>query len=198
MVMFSDSLEKFGGMVEVGQVYLISKGTASQAKKARRQAQSALSRHAPAFETLRARVATPADARLGVWWHGACAQEYTNFTAEYEIKLDKTSTVEHCPGDPMENMRPQYHFRQIGTLAGCAQRELVDVVGVVASVQPVQALTRKDGSAMEKRAVYVRDDSGHTIEVTMWAPFASREGATLEQARALGLLRRPPRLAAAC
>ena len=83
----------------------------------------------------------------------------------------------------MENLKPSYKFRKIGELGQTTQRELVDIVAVVASVQPVQALTRKDGSAMEKRSVYVRDDSNHTIEVTMWAPFASREGNQLEQAR---------------
>jgi hypothetical protein len=142
----------------------------------------------------------------------ASAQQFATFKCEYEIRLEKNSTVEHLPGDPLENMRVNYQARQrsivracgtrmrsvrltrglrlsgvqfskIGAINNLAQRDLVDVLGVVHSVNPVNTIMRKDGSGTEKRSVYIRDDSGHTIEVTMWSPFASREGATLEQAR---------------
>ncbi len=111
------------------------------------------------------------------------AQKWSTFKCEYEILLDRNSQVEHVPGDPMENMRPVYKFKKIGELQQTAQRELVDVLGVVHSVNSAATIVRKDGSGTEKRSVYIRDDSGHTIEVTMWTPFASREGSNLEQVR---------------
>lgn len=83
-------------------------------------------------------------------------------------------------------------FRKIADLANAAQRELVDVLGVVHSVSPVATINRKDGSSTEKRSVYIRDDTAHTIEVTLWTPFATREGSQLEQARA-GCCRRRAR-----
>jgi hypothetical protein len=79
--------------------------------------------------------------------------------------------------------RAHAQFKKIADLPNTQQRELVDVVGVVQSVNPASSIMRKDGTGTEKRSVYIRDDSNYTIEVTLWTPFSSREGATLEQVR---------------
>lgn len=58
---------------------------------------------------------------------------------------------------------------------------MVDVIGVIHSVAPIALLQRKDGSQTDKRNLTIRDDSGASIEVTLWSPFAQREGEALEQ-----------------
>ena len=96
--------------------------------------------------------------------------------------MDKNTVIVHCPGDPMEQMKLQYRFRKLGEIGNTGPRELIDVLGVVQSVTPSNSITRKDGSSTEKRSVFLRDDSGFSIELTLWTPFAAKPGAELEAA----------------
>jgi replication factor A1 len=42
---------------------------------------------------------------------------------------------------------------------------IVDVIGVLDSVEPWAIITRKDGSDTKKRSLTIRDDSGRSVEV---------------------------------
>jgi len=77
--------------------------------------------------------------------------------------------------------RPQ--FKKIGTLGSMpvGVNTVVDVLAVVHSVSALASITKKDGSSTEKRSLMVRDDSGFTVELTLWSPMATREGEQLDQ-----------------
>eukprot|EP00887_Chlorella_sp_A99_P004696 scaffold4.g4696.t1 len=66
---------------------------------------------------------------------------------------------------------------------------MVDVVGVVDSVADWTTIQKRDGTETQKRSVVVRDDSGRSIELTLWGGFAHAPGDEL--AAALGEGRHP-------
>jgi replication factor A1 len=100
--------------------------------------------------------------------------------------MDRNTVVQHLPGDELEKTALKYQFKKLGEIAGLVTgpgaSELVDVAGVVVSVTPAASIQRKDGSSTEKRSVILRDDSGFSIELTLWTPFSARPGAELEAA----------------
>lgn len=48
---------------------------------------------------------------------------------------------------------------------------------------PFQLIMRKTGEETRKRSLVVRDDSGRSIEVTLWGDFVTEPGDRLEQVR---------------
>jgi replication factor A1 len=59
---------------------------------------------------------------------------------------------------------------------------VLDVVGVLESVEPWSTISRRNGTETRKRAVYLRDDSGRSVELTLWGAFANNPGDALEAA----------------
>lgn len=53
---------------------------------------------------------------------------------------------------------------------------VVDVIGILESVDPITSIRRRDGSETEKRSVLLRDDSGRSVEFTLWGTFAHNPG----------------------
>ena len=92
--------------------------------------------------------------------------------------------MEHCPNDPMPVLGPPAAFRKLSEVANMALSTVLDVMGVVQSVQPVNNIQRKDGTTTEKRSITLRDDSGFEVELSMWSPYATRDGDRLEAVRA--------------
>jgi replication factor A1 len=57
---------------------------------------------------------------------------------------------------------------------------MVDVVGVVVTINPSTTVMRKTGTEVQRRALQLRDMSGCSVEVTMWGTFCSNEGQQLQ------------------
>ncbi|KAJ7537755.1 hypothetical protein O6H91_11G020900 [Diphasiastrum complanatum] len=57
---------------------------------------------------------------------------------------------------------------------------MVDVIGVVEAVNPTSTIMRKNGVETQKRTLQLCDNSGKSLEVTMWGAFCSREGQELQ------------------
>lgn len=60
---------------------------------------------------------------------------------------------------------------------------MLDVVGVLDSIGDYTTITLKNGTEQAKRSLVLRDNSNRSIELTMWAEFASEPGDQLSQVR---------------
>jgi len=84
------------------------------------------------------------------------------------------------PPPPFSNKTPQ--FRKLQEIEGAEAGAVLDLVGVLASVEPWGTISRRNGTETRKRNVYLRDDSGRSVEVTLWGGFANNPGDALEAA----------------
>lgn len=60
---------------------------------------------------------------------------------------------------------------------------MLDVLGVLDSIGDYTTITLKNGTEQAKRSLVLRDNSNRSIELTMWAEFASEPGDHLSQVR---------------
>ena len=107
-------------------------------------------------------------------------RQYSNH--EFEIRLDHGSVVEECMDTAATQSikKINYNFRKISEMEAINPGAMVDVVAVVHSVGDLVVILKKDGSETSKRSIMLRDDSGASIELTMWAPQSVDIGGKLE------------------
>ncbi|GAX74873.1 hypothetical protein CEUSTIGMA_g2319.t1 [Chlamydomonas eustigma] len=72
-----------------------------------------------------------------------------------------------------------FNFRPIADIGTVEAGAILDVIGVVESVENWQTLTRKTGEETRKRALVLRDSSGGSIELTLWGQAVSDPGESL-------------------
>jgi hypothetical protein len=48
---------------------------------------------------------------------------------------------------------------------------MVDVIGIVVSINLSNTIMRKNGIETHKRILQIKDRSGHSVEITMWGSF---------------------------
>ena len=105
---------------------------------------------------------------------------------DFEIFLERGSTLVEvdagADADAAAIPRAQYNFVKIADLERAAAGAVVDVVGVVHAVAPAARITRRDGTDTDKRSVHIRDDSGASVELTLWDKFVADPGAAIEGA----------------
>ncbi len=53
---------------------------------------------------------------------------------------------------------------------------MVDVIGIVVSINLSSTIMRKNGIETHKRTLQIKDRSGHNVEITMWGNFCHKEG----------------------
>eukprot|EP00877_Chromochloris_zofingiensis_P013681 jgi/Chrzof1/8567/Cz03g15270.t1 len=108
--------------------------------------------------------------------------QFNNTTHEFEVYLERASTVTLVDEDDETRAIPavQYHFKKLSELECLEAGVIVDVIGVVDSVEQWQLITRKNGMETRKRSFNLRDDSGRSIEVTLWDKFVTDPGDELE------------------
>ena len=107
-------------------------------------------------------------------------KQYSNH--DFEIRLDHGSVVEECSDQAAiaRIKRINYAFRKISDLEQVPAGAMVDVVAVVHAVGELVTIMKRDGSETSKRSITLRDDSGSSIELTMWAPQSVDIGGKLE------------------
>ncbi|CAL5229462.1 g12788 [Coccomyxa viridis] len=111
---------------------------------------------------------------------------FNNTRHDYEITLEPSSIVELCPDEEAVIPKIQYHLRKISDLNDMFANEMVDVLGVIDTVQDSAIIQTKDGRDLWKRNVSIRDDSGSSVEVTLWGGYAQEPGDALQEAVAEG------------
>uniref|UniRef100_A0A1J3DN96 Replication protein A subunit n=1 Tax=Noccaea caerulescens TaxID=107243 RepID=A0A1J3DN96_NOCCA len=137
---FNAVVDRFYDVIEVGKVYLISKGSLKPAQK-----------------------------------------NFNHLKNEWEIFLESTSTVELCPDEDGSIPRQQFSFRPISDIESAENSTILDVIGVVTSVNPSVPILRKNGMETHRRVLNLKDESGKAVEVTLWGEFCNREGRQLEE-----------------
>ncbi|XP_027335784.1 replication protein A 70 kDa DNA-binding subunit A isoform X2 [Abrus precatorius] len=135
---FNAVVDRFYDTIEVGKVYLISKGSLKPAQK-----------------------------------------NFNHLKNEWEIILDSTSTVELCPDEDGSIPTQQFSFRPISDIENVDNNAILDVIGVVTSVNPSVPILRKNGMETQRRILSLKDSSGRSVELTLWGEFCNREGQKL-------------------
>jgi hypothetical protein len=63
------------------------------------------------------------------------------------------------------------------------RRCVCPLFAAAAAASEPQSITRRTGEETQKRSMIVRDDSGRSIEVTLWGPLVNNPGDQIEQVR---------------
>ncbi|XP_077238134.1 replication protein A 70 kDa DNA-binding subunit E-like [Tasmannia lanceolata] len=136
---FNMVADQFYDMIEVGKVYLISKGSLKQAQK-----------------------------------------NFNHLNNDWEIFLESTSTIQPCLEEDNSIPRQQFHFRSISDVEDMESNSMVDVIGIVSSINPSSTIMRKNGTETLKRTLQLKDMSGQSVELTLWGNFCNAEGQQLQ------------------
>ncbi|CAO2047309.1 unnamed protein product [Urochloa humidicola] len=137
---FNALVDRFYETVEVGKVYVVSRGNLKPARK-----------------------------------------DYNHLNNEWEIFLESQSTIELCPDENSSIPAMRFSFTSIDKIEDSENNAIVDVIGVVTSVNPSTTIQRKNGMETQKRTISLKDMSGRSVEVTMWGDFCNREGLQLQE-----------------
>lgn len=137
---FNAVVDRFYDVIEVGKVYLISKGSLKPAQK-----------------------------------------NFNHLKNEWEIFLEATSTVDLCQDEDVSIPQQQFSFRPISDIENAENNSILDVIGIVVSVNPSVPILRKNGMETQRRILNLKDGSGRTVEVTLWGEFCNREGQKLQE-----------------
>ncbi|XP_068646730.1 replication protein A 70 kDa DNA-binding subunit A-like [Aristolochia californica] len=136
---FNAVAEQFYDQIEVGKVYLVSKGSLKPAQK-----------------------------------------NFNHLNNEWEIFLESTSTIQPCIEEDHTIPRQNFNFRPIGDIESMETNSMVDVIGVVSSINPSSSIMRKNGTETLKRSLQLKDMSGRSVELTLWGNFCNAEGQELQ------------------
>lgn len=137
---FNAVVDRFYDTIEVGKVYLISKGSLKPAQK-----------------------------------------NFNHLKNEWEIFLEASSSVELCSDEDGSIPKQQFSFRPISEIENVENNSILDVIGIVTSVNPSVPILRKNGMETQRRIVNLKDGSGRSVELTMWGEFCNREGHQLQE-----------------
>ncbi|XP_021715030.1 replication protein A 70 kDa DNA-binding subunit A-like [Chenopodium quinoa] len=137
---FNAVVDRFYDVIEVGKVYMISKGTLKPVQK-----------------------------------------NFNHLKNEWEIFLEATSTVDLCPDEDVSIPKQQFNFRPISEIEGAENNSILDIIGVVISVNPSVPIMRKNGMETQRRNLNLKDMSGRSVELTLWGDFCNREGQDLQE-----------------
>ncbi|KAK1417422.1 hypothetical protein QVD17_26549 [Tagetes erecta] len=137
---FNTVVDRFYDTIEVGKVYIISKGSLKPAKK-----------------------------------------NFNHLNNEWEIFLESSSTVDLCPDEDSSIPQQQFSFKPIIEIETTENNSIIDVIGVVTSVKPCVPVQRKNGLETQKRDLNLKDQSGRSVELTLWGEFCNREGQKLQE-----------------
>ncbi|EPS73533.1 hypothetical protein M569_01223, partial [Genlisea aurea] len=137
---FNSAADRFYDAIEVGKVYVLSKGNLKPAQK-----------------------------------------NFNHLQNEWEIFLDTSSSLDQCPDEDLSIPRQKFSFRPISEIEDAESNAILDVIGVVVGVDPSVPILRKNGMETQKRTVSMKDESGRSVEVTLWGDFCNREGQQLQE-----------------
>ncbi|KAJ4847719.1 Replication protein A 70 kDa DNA-binding subunit A [Turnera subulata] len=137
---FNAVVDRFYDVIEVGKVYLISKGSLKPAQK-----------------------------------------NFNHLKNEWEIFLEANSTVDLCPEEDDSIPQQHFSFKPISEIENAENNSILDIVGVVISVNPSVPILRKNGMETQRRIVNLKDGSGRSVELTLWGDFCNKEGQKLQE-----------------
>jgi replication factor A1 len=107
------------------------------------------------------------------------AQKFNHLSHEYEVVLDTSASVAICSSDDSGIPWQQYNFQLINEIQNLHNGDMIDLLGVVTSVNPSVTVMRKDGTETQKRSLQLKDMSGCSVEITLWGNVCNAEGQLL-------------------
>lgn len=110
---------------------------------------------------------------------------YNQTRHQFEVHLETTSLLEPVQ-DEIDIPRISFSFVPLSQIEDTPAGGVVDIIAVVESVAEPTEITRRDGTPASKRAINIRDNSGRSIELTLWGGYASNPGDSLAAAIAAG------------
>ncbi|KAL6523631.1 Replication protein A 70 kDa DNA-binding subunit A [Orobanche gracilis] len=137
---FNAVADRFYDAIEVGKVYVISKGSLKPAQR-----------------------------------------NFNHLKNEWEIFLEATSSVDLCPDEDSSIPRQQFLFRPISEIESAESNFILDVIGLVVTVNPSVHILRKNGMETKRRILNLKDQSERSVELTLWGDFCNREGQQLQE-----------------
>lgn len=105
---------------------------------------------------------------------------FNHLNNDYEIFLESTSTIQPCLDEDDSIPKQQFNFRPISEIESMVNNSMVDVIGIVSSINPAGTVMRKNGIETHKRTLQLKDMSGRSVEITLWGNFCSAEGQQLQ------------------
>lgn len=137
---FNAIVDRFYGVIEVGKVYMISKGSLKPVQK-----------------------------------------NFNHLNNDWEIFLETSSIVELCPEVDGTIPAQQFNFKAISDIVNAENNSIVDLIGIVISINPPVTILRKNGMETQRRIVNLKDKSGMSVELTLWGEFCNRVGKQLQE-----------------
>ncbi|XAR53471.1 hypothetical protein NMG60_11022037 [Bertholletia excelsa] len=137
---FNAVVDRFYDIIDVGKVFLISKGSLKPAQKT-----------------------------------------FNHLKNEWEIFLEASSTVDICLDEDGSIPTQQFSFTPINEIELAENNSIVDVIGVVTTVNPSVPILRRNGMETQRRILNLKDQSGRSVELTLWGGFCNKEGQKLQE-----------------
>lgn len=101
-------------------------------------------------------------------------KQFTSIKNDYEMYINNESIIELC-NDPCDLPTIQYNFVNISDLSNCNGDDIVDILGVVISIDDVtQITTRATNRQISKRDITLLDRSEKSVRATLWGDFAEK------------------------
>ena len=110
---------------------------------------------------------------------------YNQLRHQFEIHLETNSLVEPA-ADDQQIKNASFNFQTIATLEDAPRGAVVDVIGVVESIDEPGSITRKDGSEAHKRDLRMKDASNCSINLTLWDKYCGDPGERIKAEIAAG------------
>ena len=110
---------------------------------------------------------------------------YNQLRHQFEIHLETNSLVEPA-ADDHQIKNASFNFQTIATLEDAPRGAVVDVIGVVESIDEPGSITRKDGSEAHKRDLRMKDASNCSINLTLWDKYCGDPGERIKAEIAAG------------
>ena len=104
---------------------------------------------------------------------------------QFEIHLETNSLIEPA-ADDQHIKSASFNFQTIATLEDAPRGAVVDVIGIVESIDEPGTITRKDGSEAHKRDLRMKDASNCSINLTLWDKYCGDPGERIKAEIAAG------------
>ncbi|KAG8745613.1 Replication factor A protein 1 [Ceratobasidium sp. 414] len=108
-----------------------------------------------------------------VYWLGKARvqlakKQFSNLSNEYEISLERGTEVVPCE-DESAVPKLKFNFLELSQLETVDKDAMVDVLGVVTEVKPIESITVKSTQKLlSKRDVIIVDKSGSSVRLAVW------------------------------
>ncbi|KAM3162701.1 Replication protein A subunit [Lachancea thermotolerans] len=93
--------------------------------------------------------------------------QFSNLAHPYELQLDRDTVVEEC-FDDVDVPKMNFSFVKLNTMESQEANSIVDVIGIIRTVNPPFEITSKAGKRFDRRDIILVDDSGYSVNVGLW------------------------------